>query len=67
MSTISNYNNAQDYAKIKRQHSNENRFTDSQFLPCNASIGSKDFLTRNKSFLTRGSDLVKWERAKVRT
>ena len=61
---IENYNTAQDYAKIIRKHSNILRFTDQQFLPCNTSIGSKKFIAEN-NFLSRGSDSVKWERAKV--
>ena len=63
---IENYNNAQDYAKIKRGHSKITRFIDEQFPPCNSSIGSEKFITKNDFRPNiKESRNVKWERAKV--
>jgi hypothetical protein len=62
--TVENYKKAQDYGKIIRTFSSTIRFTDHEFPPCNDSIGSKDFIDKS-NFLSRGSELIKWERAKV--
>jgi hypothetical protein len=64
MSTIENFNNEQNYSNIIKTHSKVKRFTDKAFPPCNASIGSESFISKN-DLKSRSLKDVKWERAKV--
>ena len=62
--SIENYNQSQDYMKIKRVHSNSKRFTDTHFSPCNESIGTRSNLIR-EILKSKSSRKVEWKRAKV--
>ena len=61
---VENFNSTQDYLKIKRTYSNDERFVDKQFPACNSSIGSVDFIDKY-NLRPISSNKVKWRRAKV--